>query len=97
MSGTVAESVTAATLLFTKTMKKFCKHITAKCSTWCYTVKCCDYFSLFPALLEQKNSCSGLKKYIIQSSKDLFHQQGIHCAIAHKATSSFLNKVVFTQ
>ena len=27
MSGTVAESVTDATLLFTKTRKKFCKHI----------------------------------------------------------------------
>ena len=30
MSGTVAESVTDATLLFTKTRKKFCKHITEK-------------------------------------------------------------------
>ena len=36
MSGTVAESVTDATLLFTKTRKKFCKHITEKCSIWCY-------------------------------------------------------------
>ena len=72
MSGTVAESVTDATLLFTKTRKKFCKHIPEKCSIWCYTVKCHNYFSLFPALLEQKNSCSGLKKYIIPSSKDQF-------------------------
>ena len=36
MSGTVAESVTDATLLFTNTRKKFCKHITEKCSIWCY-------------------------------------------------------------
>ena len=36
MSGTVAESVTDATLLFAKTRKKFCKHITEKCSIWCY-------------------------------------------------------------
>ena len=34
ISGTVAESVTDATLLFTKTRKKFCKHITEKCSIW---------------------------------------------------------------
>ena len=68
MSGTVAESVTDATLLFTKTRKKFCKHITEKCSIWWY-----GYMSwIFPALLEQKNSCSGLKKYIIPSSKDQF-------------------------
>ena len=32
MSGTVAQSVTDATLLFTKTKKKLCKHITEKCS-----------------------------------------------------------------
>ena len=31
MSGTVADSVTDATLLFTKTRKKLCKHITEKC------------------------------------------------------------------
>ena len=32
MSGTVAQSVTDATLLFTKTRTKLCKHITEKCS-----------------------------------------------------------------
>ena len=36
MSGTETESVTDATLLFTKTRKKLCKHITEKCSIWCY-------------------------------------------------------------
>ena len=36
MSGTETESVTDATLLFTKTRKKLCKHITEKCSILCY-------------------------------------------------------------
>ena len=36
MSGTVAESVADAKLLFTKTRKNFGKHITEKCSIWCY-------------------------------------------------------------
>ena len=36
ISGAVAESVIEATLLFTKTRKKLCKHITKKCSIWCY-------------------------------------------------------------
>ena len=44
MSGTVAESVTDATLLFTKTRKKLCKHITEKCSINDGTAKCRDYF-----------------------------------------------------
>ena len=44
MSGTVAESVTDATLLFTKTRKKLCKHITKKCSINDVTAKCRDYF-----------------------------------------------------
>ena len=69
MSGTVAESVTDATLLFTKTKKKLCKHIPEKCSIWCYTVKCHDYFSLFPALLEQKNSCFCLKNISYRRQK----------------------------
>ena len=43
MSETIAESVTDATLLFTKTRKKFCKRITEKCSIG-DTVKCRDYF-----------------------------------------------------
>ena len=68
MSGTVAQSVTDATLLFTKTKKKLCKHITEKCSIMMLRLMSW----LFPALLEQKNSCSGLKKYIIPSSKDQF-------------------------
>ena len=43
MSGTVAESVTDATLLFTKTRKKLCKHITEKCSINDVTAKCREY------------------------------------------------------
>ena len=69
MSGTVAESVTDATLLFTKTRKKLCQHITEISAQYGVPVNGAIISS---TLTTKEYLFWSEKKYITPSSKDQF-------------------------
>ena len=72
MCGTETESVTDATLLFYKDKEETLQIYYRKVLYMVLRLNVVIISCTLDMLLEQKNSCSGLKKYIIPSSKDQF-------------------------
>ena len=72
MCGPETESVTDATLLFYKDKEETLQIYYRKVLYMVLRLNVVIISCTLDMLLEQKNSCSGLKKYIIPSSKDQF-------------------------